>query len=280
MKIHAPNIVLERYAEIVNMQKPIKVTIDITISRLQRQNYAAIHLHFIRGWWWDGGEEEELVSRVLGPNNYEATIWVQPQPHSPGSRLLLCRDIVWKWWQVWYCINSWHFLVSHYLIQGTSWRIGRSISQAHKDLRLSGRFCWELLMMTPGQTRQGNSWLSSSYPPSTCRLGWWDSLTRMWSRPASRFTREGMISTAPRGRRVTEGWGYCSKVCCYFEHFYVVAIHGVGSLEELLQSPAPLAGKEILWWQGMNLTGSEWWPKTIFSRLVSISHGLDSTTRC
>ena len=29
MKIHAPNIVLERYAEIVNMQKPIKVTIDI-----------------------------------------------------------------------------------------------------------------------------------------------------------------------------------------------------------------------------------------------------------
>ena len=29
MKIHAPNIVLERYADIVNMQKPIKVTIDI-----------------------------------------------------------------------------------------------------------------------------------------------------------------------------------------------------------------------------------------------------------
>ena len=29
MKIHAPNVVLERYAEIVNMQKPIKVTIDI-----------------------------------------------------------------------------------------------------------------------------------------------------------------------------------------------------------------------------------------------------------
>ena len=28
MKIHAPNIVLERYAEIVNMQKPIKVLED------------------------------------------------------------------------------------------------------------------------------------------------------------------------------------------------------------------------------------------------------------
>ena len=26
LKIHAPNIVLERYAEIISMQKPIKVT--------------------------------------------------------------------------------------------------------------------------------------------------------------------------------------------------------------------------------------------------------------
>ena len=36
MKIHAPNIVLERYADIVNMQKPIKVTIDIYLSLITK----------------------------------------------------------------------------------------------------------------------------------------------------------------------------------------------------------------------------------------------------
>ena len=58
MKIHAPNIVLERYADIVNMQKPIKVTIDI----LSLLNHKTMQRFTCISYGDDDGNEERKKS--------------------------------------------------------------------------------------------------------------------------------------------------------------------------------------------------------------------------
>ena len=141
-------------------------------------------------------------TELLWSNCLSTTINLFPPTQTFSQPGYLLRVMI----SMWNIVNNcWHIsIVSRYIMKDREdYFTGAQRSQ----------IVWQILLRTPYDVTRPDKVRTlvdiifpSSILISLYRLVWWGSSTRTWWRPASPCTRADMISMAPRGRRVTDGW--------------------------------------------------------------------------